>query len=276
MHKKSIIKPPFFEIGPKNYLFGDQILELALAADKASEKYNVDIIFTTPYVDIRTVSEKTKKIHVFAPHMDCVSAGRGLANILPESLKAAGAKGVMLNHAEKPLEYSRLADTIKRAKELELISIVCANSIDEAKAVALLNPEIIVAEPTELIGTGKSVDVAYVRDACNAVRSINPEIYVLIAAGINDGKDVYRSFGLFSNARVISTQESLKLLSDVRLGVCMGIIKDVDIETLNKIMLLIQPANLQKALNKTLSANERDIKRAELIRSTLAGKLTGS
>jgi protein arginine kinase len=87
---------------------------------------------------------------------------------------------------------------------------------------------------------------------------------------------VYRSFGLFSNARVISTQESLKLLSDVRLGVCMGIIKDVDIETLNKIMLLIQPANLQKALNKTLSANERDIKRAELIRSTLAGKLTGS
>jgi triosephosphate isomerase len=191
MHKKSIIKPPFFEIGPKNYLFGDQILELALAADKASEKYDVDIIFTTPYVDIRTVSEKTKKIHVFAPHMDCVSAGRGLANILPESLKAAGAKGVMLNHAEKPLEYSRLADTVKRAKELELISIVCANSIDEAKAVALLNPEIIVAEPTELIGTGKSADVAYVRDACNAVRSINPEIYVLIAAGINDGKDVY-------------------------------------------------------------------------------------
>lgn len=123
--------------------------------------------------------------------MDCVSAGRGLANILPESLKAAGAKGVMLNHAEKPLEYSRLADTVKRAKELELISIVCANSIDEAKAVALLNPEIIVAEPTELIGTGKSADVAYVRDACNAVRSINPEIYVLIAAGINDGKDVY-------------------------------------------------------------------------------------
>jgi protein arginine kinase len=87
---------------------------------------------------------------------------------------------------------------------------------------------------------------------------------------------VYRSFGLFSNARVISTEESLKLLSDVRLGVCMGIIKDVDIETLNKIMLLIQPANLQKASNRALSADERDIKRAEIIRSKLAGKLTGS
>ena len=40
------IKAPFFEIGPKSYLYGDEILELAKAADAASEKYNVDIIFT--------------------------------------------------------------------------------------------------------------------------------------------------------------------------------------------------------------------------------------
>ena len=47
------IKPPFFEIGVKNYLYGDQVLELALAADRASREYGVDIIFTTPYADIR-------------------------------------------------------------------------------------------------------------------------------------------------------------------------------------------------------------------------------
>ena len=51
------IKAPFFEIGPKSYLYGDQILDLALAADKASEKYDVDIIFTCPVVDIRRVKE---------------------------------------------------------------------------------------------------------------------------------------------------------------------------------------------------------------------------
>ena len=49
------IKAPFFEIGPKSYLYGDEILELAQAADAASEKYDVDIIFTCPVVEIRRV-----------------------------------------------------------------------------------------------------------------------------------------------------------------------------------------------------------------------------
>ena len=92
------IKAPFFEIGPKSYLYGDEILELAQAADAASEKYDVDVIFTCPVVDIRRVKENTKRIHVFAPHMDPIPVGRGLADILPESLVAAGAEGVMLNH----------------------------------------------------------------------------------------------------------------------------------------------------------------------------------
>ncbi len=80
---------------------------------------------------------------------------------------------------------------------------------------------------------------------------------------------IYRSLGLFSNARIISTDESLKLLSDVRLGVDMGIINDVTAESLNEIMLIIQPANLQKILNMTLSPEERDIKRAEIIKIRL-------
>ena len=50
------IKAPFFEIGPKSYLYGDDIMELALAADAASEKYDVDVIFTCPVVDIRRVA----------------------------------------------------------------------------------------------------------------------------------------------------------------------------------------------------------------------------
>ena len=53
------VKLPFFEIGPKSYLYGEDILELAKAADAASEKYGVDIIFTTPVVDIRRVREAT-------------------------------------------------------------------------------------------------------------------------------------------------------------------------------------------------------------------------
>ena len=72
------IKAPFFEIGPKNYLWGDDVVELAKVADEASRKYRVDIIFTTPLTEIRRVKEATKYLHVFAPHMDSLRPGRGL------------------------------------------------------------------------------------------------------------------------------------------------------------------------------------------------------
>ena len=147
----SKIKAPFFEIGPKSYLVGDEVLELAKAADAASEKYGVDIIFTTPVVDIRRVAEATKNIHVFAPHMDPIYPGRGLADILPESLVAAGAEGVMLNHCERPLDFETLKETIRRAGEVGLTSIVCADSLADASKIAELSPDIIVAEPSELI-----------------------------------------------------------------------------------------------------------------------------
>lgn len=77
---------------------------------------------------------------------------------------------------------------------------------------------------------------------------------------------IFRSYGLLLNARIISTQECFKLLSDVRLGVSMGIIKDIDLVTLNEILVLAQPATLQKISGKQLNQDERDVKRAELIR----------
>ena len=187
------IKAPFFEIGPKSYLYGDDILHLAQAADAASEKYGVDIIFTCPVVDIRRVKENTKHIHVFAPHMDPIPVGRGLADILPESLVANGAEGVMLNHVEKPLAFDVLAETIKRAEEVGLTTIVCADSMADASRIATLHPDIIVAEPSELIGTGVSVGAEYVAAATKSVKDVDANILVLTAAGIANGEDVYNT-----------------------------------------------------------------------------------
>ena len=187
------IKAPFFEIGPKSYLYGEDILALALAADAASEKYNVDIIFTCPVVDIRTVKQATRRIHVYAPHMDPIYPGRGLADILPESLVAAGAEGVMLNHTEKPLTFEVLEQTIRRAEEVGLSTIVCADSLADASRIAKLKPDIIVAEPSELIGTGVSVGPEYVEAATKSVKDVDPGILVLTAAGISNGTDVYNT-----------------------------------------------------------------------------------
>ncbi|MCI8598642.1 MAG: triose-phosphate isomerase [Lachnospiraceae bacterium] len=185
------LEPPFFEIGPKNYLYGDQILDLARIADEAAAKYDVRVIFTTPYANIERVANSVKQIKVFAPHMDDIPVGRGLASILPESIKTAGAVGVMLNHAEHPLTTSTLVSTLKRARDLNLMSIVCADSMLEVQAVSNLHPDMMIAEPAELIGTGEAVDLSYVAKSCEAVLKIDPNIGILVGGGISSGEDVY-------------------------------------------------------------------------------------
>ena len=188
-----VLKPPFFEIGPKNYLFGDDILDLARIADEAAAKYDVRVIYTTPYADIRRVAESVKNLKVFAPHMDDIPVGRGLASVLGESLKAAGADGVMLNHAERPLPSSTLVRTLNRARELGLMSIVCADSMAETRAVAEMHPDLMITEPTELIGTGKAADLSYVKTSVDAITKIDPNIGILVGGGISNGTDVYNT-----------------------------------------------------------------------------------
>ncbi|AUS95572.1 protein arginine kinase [Clostridium thermosuccinogenes] len=85
---------------------------------------------------------------------------------------------------------------------------------------------------------------------------------------------IYRSLGVFSNARIMTSEEAHKLLSDVRLGVNMGIIKDIKIEMLNELMILIQPGNLQKYAARPLNPGERDIIRAEIIRKMFGNSNT--
>ncbi len=186
------IEPPFFEIGPKAFMYGERILKLAKAADKASARYDVRIILTPQYTDIRMLAEETEHLLIFAQHMDPLPVGRGLGSVLPEAVKAAGAVGVMLNHAEKPMTIGDLRRAIKRADEVGLVSIVCADSMEEAAAIAHFSPNIIVAEPTELIGSGQTSDEKYVQETTLAIKKINPEIQVLPAAGIKNGTDVYK------------------------------------------------------------------------------------
>ena len=80
---KRTIRTPYFEIGTKNYIWGDKVLEYALAADRAAEKYDIDVLFITTPVELRRVVENTKHLIVLAPYMDTLQPGRGMEDILP-------------------------------------------------------------------------------------------------------------------------------------------------------------------------------------------------
>ena len=183
---KPVIRTPYFEIGTKNYIYGDTVLEYAKAADAAAGKYDIDVLFITPSTEIRMVAENTERLIVLAPYMDTLRPGRGMADILPEGLKAAGARGVVVNHCERPMTLPAIKATIDRARELDFLVFACADSIAEAKAIAQLHPDIINPEPTELIGgTGGGVsDMRYVMESIKAIKAIYPDIMVEQAAGI--------------------------------------------------------------------------------------------
>ena len=80
---------------------------------------------------------------------------------------------------------------------------------------------------------------------------------------------IWRSFGTLERAHLISSEESTKLFSFVRLGVGLGLLKQLSFQMLNQLFILTQPAHLQKIEGRELTPEERDLKRAELIRSKL-------
>ncbi len=183
---------PFLVVNPKSYLYGEKSLALAKAADEAAKKYGLTVFFTCPFADIRLIRENTEEIVVTAQHMESLRPGRGMGHILPESLKEAGAEAVFLNHAENSMTVAELCKTMQRARELGIKTIVCADSVAEGLAIAELGPDILLCEPTDLIGTGQTADDSYVLEACGQIRKVNPEIAVMIASGVTTAEDCYR------------------------------------------------------------------------------------
>lgn len=82
---------------------------------------------------------------------------------------------------------------------------------------------------------------------------------------------IFRSLAVLRSARIMSTDETLNLLSAVRFGIGTGVIKDISLDVVNEIMVVARPANIQLYVGQILEEHERDIRRAEYIRSKLAG-----
>jgi len=80
---------------------------------------------------------------------------------------------------------------------------------------------------------------------------------------------VSRAFGILRTAQTISSEETMHLLSSVRMGVHLGLIKEIGILLVNDLFLQTQPAHLQKITGKELDSTDRDIERAQFLRRHL-------
>lgn len=189
--EKTNLRAPFFVVNPKSYLYGDDIIALAKKADELAERYDFDVLFTAQLIDLPRIISECPHLIPCAQHMESLKPGRGMGHVLPEALAAAGVKATFLNHAENPCTVHELAATIARAKEVGVLTVVCADSVEEGKWIASLEPDVMVCELTSLIGTGQVAGEDYMRSSTEAVKAVSPNTMVLQAAGISTGENVY-------------------------------------------------------------------------------------
>jgi triosephosphate isomerase (TIM) len=167
---------------------GDKALGLAKIHEKVAKETGTDIWIAVQLADLAIISRKVT-IPVLAQHIDPVTFGSGTGHILPESVKNAGAAGTLLNHSERRLDRETLRDSIKRAREVGLITVVCAQTPKEGESFLEFTPDYIAVEPLELIGGDISVSTAKPEIIEDASKLIGSE-RLLVGAGVKTGEDV--------------------------------------------------------------------------------------
>jgi triosephosphate isomerase len=203
------VSPPLVLVNFKCYLeaTGARAGQLAKYAQQVSEKVGVSVAVAPQTADLRLVSQQVE-LPVFAQHIDPITAGSHTGHVLAESVREAGATGVLVNHSERRLQASTIEEVISRAKGLGLTTVVCANTSGIAAAVASLDPDMIAVEPPELIGSGVAVSKAkpeVVADTVSRIRRINSEVVILCGAGISSGEDVKAALKLGTEGVLVAS-----------------------------------------------------------------------
>lgn len=81
--------------------------------------------------------------------------------------------------------------------------------------------------------------------------------------------NIYRDFGILTNARRLTKEETVELLSNVKMGTDLGIINELNDSKISELMLYTKPANLQKRVGKKLTTYEQEIERAKVVKEII-------
>lgn len=202
----SFEKPLVINLKNYNEISGDNSSKIVQDAKNASLLNHKDIIIAPPPSSILALSKI--RIPLVSQHVDDVPVGATTGFIVPEIIKSYGAVGSLINHSEHKIEHSHIKNLVKRLRELDMISIVCADDLDEVRAVSRYSPDFLAIEPPELIGKGVAVSKAnpsIIMDSVQVVKRISSDVKVLCGAGIVDKYDVEKAFELGVEGILISS-----------------------------------------------------------------------
>jgi triosephosphate isomerase len=195
-------------INLKNYseISGDNSIRIVEDAKNVRLMNHADIVVAPPPSSILALSKIA--IPIVSQHVDDAAIGATTGFIVPEIVKSYGAIGSIINHSEHKIEYYQIKSLVKRLRDLEMVSIVCAADLDEVEKTSRLSPDFLAIEPPELIGKGVAVSKAnpsIVKNSVKVVKRISPAVKVLCGAGIVDKYDVEKAIELGAEGILISS-----------------------------------------------------------------------
>lgn len=199
------MKLPLIIINFKTYKesTGSNAVKLAKICEKVAKKSNKTIIIAVTNNDIYRVSKEVK-IPVFSQHIDAVGYGANTGKVLAENVKENGASGVLINHSEDTIDLSKIEKVVKRARENNLIAVVCAPTPFMVEKISKFNPDFIAVEPPELIGGDVSVSKAKPGVITNSLKKAG-KVILLTGAGVKTKEDVRTAIKLGSKGILLAS-----------------------------------------------------------------------
>src|ERR687897_1874392 len=179
-------------INLKNYneISGDNSLKIAEEARNVLLSNHKDIIIAPPPSSIMALSKT--KVPIVSQHVDDAPLGATTGFIIPEIVKSYGAIGSIINHSEHKIEHSQIRNLVRRLRDLNMISIVCADDLKKVEALSQFSPDFLAIEPPELIGKGIAISKAnpsIIKDSVQVMKENSSKVKVLCGAGIVDKTD---------------------------------------------------------------------------------------
>jgi len=186
---------------------GAKALDIARMCASVSASSGVTVAVCPPVTELGYVSRNVN-IPVLSQNADPRSPGASTGWITPSMIKASGATGTLINHAEHKQTMKDIEATLRLCKECDLLTVVCADSVEAAAEIARYHPDMIAVEPPELIGGDISVtdaDPGIVERTVKAVKDVDNGISVLCGAGVRSGKDVKRALELGADGVLLAS-----------------------------------------------------------------------
>ncbi len=181
-----------------NDAIGKKSLKYLKACEYVAKKYkNIKIILIPNIVDLSLIKLKAKYTKIFAPHVENIDKdGKFTGKFTLSNFEELKLDGVLLNHSENRIPFETIEQIVKKSKEKNFETLVCAKDLIEAKKISKLQPNYVAYEDPLLIGSGIAISKAKSSDVKKFVKMVEDFTIPLCGAGISNEEDVKIAFEL--------------------------------------------------------------------------------